>query len=560
MLELVCALQSVAAYGADKPLRRTNNTAPYSNAQINELGIPSSIINGSNYGTGPFATGVTAFQPFRAVTTPAGCIRTLYNPKELWPYVITDDTPTSSSNHYVARMWIPEDGGYFTLGITNSDGCEFCQNNCPCPGGRAIAEMQYFSGALGKMLQIPASAFNRGNSTSAILFDYLATPEEGSDIEYQWVPLSEANSTEYQPFFVSGTVPACVTFSEGDKQAFYADSQGALLQQQPQRRYYQKVDGANMGSCDLDKQECYMGYATSLYTHIQQDEAEPLVLVVKSMSGTFNNTGSADRALQPSLVQQTSISRYSFLNNGSSAVQLQANHSLPAGLWQNVTETSNRQLSNATRILYPFPSNPAPSCASNSSFRQLPKMYNDSNGVWYVAAAQPERNSNPYVMGIAQRPTLGRSTLVTRPYGRNAGGSEPVIWMAAEDAEFNASALYAPATFQVLTNASGLSYMWASLRSLMSGNMEANVLQLQGQVPCCINLDRPDLPDALKPYQRVLGSCSLESQTSLFPWNGTVYRISTDLSTQLLTVSLDGELLLTPHLLLLCVCNHHVKS
>ena len=81
-------------------------------------------------------------------------------------------------------------------------------------------------------------------------------------------------------------------------------------------------------------------------------------------------------------VQQTSISRYSFPNNGSSAILLQANHTLPASLWQNVTETSNRQLSNATVIRYPFPSNPAPSCASNTSFRQLPKMYNDSNGVW----------------------------------------------------------------------------------------------------------------------------------------------------------------------------------
>ena len=77
--------------------------------------------------------------------------------------------------------------------------------------------------------------------------------------------------------------------------------------------------------------------------------------------------------------------------------------------------------------------------------------------IWcrYVGAAQPERTSNPNVMGIAQRPTLGRATLVTRPYGRNAGGSEPVLWIAAEDAEFNATSLYAPATFQVLTNATG---------------------------------------------------------------------------------------------------------
>ena len=81
-----------------------------------------------------------------------------------------------------------------------------------------------------------ATSFNRGNSTSATLFDYLAAPEDDADVQYQWVPLSEANNTEYQPFFVSGKVPACITFSEGDKQAFYADSQGELLLRQPQRR------------------------------------------------------------------------------------------------------------------------------------------------------------------------------------------------------------------------------------------------------------------------------------------------------------------------------------
>lgn len=83
----------------------------------------------------------------------------------------------------------------------------------------------------------------------------------------------------------------------------------------------------------------------------------------------------------------------------------------------------------------------------------------------------------------------------------------------------------------------------------MGGNMEANVLELQGQVPCCVNLNRPDLPNALKPYQRVLGSCSLETQTSLFPWNGTIYRISTDLPTQLLTVGTDSKPILTPTLM-----------
>ena len=59
--------------------------APYSNAQINELGIPDSIVNGSNYGAGPFATGVTAFQPFRAVTSPDNCIRTLFDPQVAMP-------------------------------------------------------------------------------------------------------------------------------------------------------------------------------------------------------------------------------------------------------------------------------------------------------------------------------------------------------------------------------------------------------------------------------------------------------------------------------------------
>ena len=55
--------------------------APYGNAQILELGIPNSIVNGTNYGVGPFAVGVTSFQVDRAVTVPGGCIRTLYNPK-----------------------------------------------------------------------------------------------------------------------------------------------------------------------------------------------------------------------------------------------------------------------------------------------------------------------------------------------------------------------------------------------------------------------------------------------------------------------------------------------
>ena len=83
-----------------------------------------------------------------------------------------------------------------------------------------------------------ATAFNGGNSSSSTLFDYLAAPEEDDDIQYQWVPLSEVNSTDYQPFVVSGTVPACITFSEADKEAFYNHSTGPLLLRQPQRRYY----------------------------------------------------------------------------------------------------------------------------------------------------------------------------------------------------------------------------------------------------------------------------------------------------------------------------------
>ena len=44
-----------------------------------------------------------------------------------------------------------------------------------------------------------------------------------------------------------------------------------------------------------------MGYANELYAHIQQDEAEPVVLVVTSRSGSFNNTGTANGARQPTL-------------------------------------------------------------------------------------------------------------------------------------------------------------------------------------------------------------------------------------------------------------------
>ena len=74
------------------------------------------------------------------------------------------------------------------------------------------------------------------STSSATLFDYLSTPDENSDLEYSWVPLSEANSTEFDPFLVNGLAPCCVTFSEADKQELYADSTGVLLAQQPQRR------------------------------------------------------------------------------------------------------------------------------------------------------------------------------------------------------------------------------------------------------------------------------------------------------------------------------------
>ena len=60
-----------------------------------------------------------------------------------------------------------------------------------------------------------------------------------------------------------------------------------------------------MGSCDLAKQRAYYGYANGLYTHIQEDEPEPLVLVVSSASGDFN--ASAGAARQPSLGEQASL-------------------------------------------------------------------------------------------------------------------------------------------------------------------------------------------------------------------------------------------------------------
>ncbi|KAK9861909.1 hypothetical protein WJX84_006181 [Apatococcus fuscideae] len=174
-------------------------------------------------------------------------------------------------------------------------------------------------------------------------------------------------------------------------------------------------------------------------------------------------------------------------------------------------------------------------------------MYNDSDGQWFVAAAQPERTSDILVVGLAQRPTLGKAALVSRPAGRNTGGYEAVIWMAAEDKEFNASALYAPAIFNVLTGDApgGLHYDWVSLASLSSKGMQTSVVELAGQVPCCINLDRPDVSVDLQPYHRVLGSCSLNSETSVFSWNGTVYRISTDIATQLLTASSPGAVVLS---------------